>query len=53
MPWLRVDLEESSLPDGRRLDGYYVVHQPAFAMVFAVTTTGEVVLVRQYKHGAG
>jgi 8-oxo-dGTP pyrophosphatase MutT (NUDIX family) len=51
--WLRVDREDIALPDGRRLDGYYIVHQRAFAMVFAVTVASEVVLVRQYKHGVG
>ncbi|MCC6628438.1 MAG: NUDIX hydrolase [Chloroflexi bacterium] len=51
--WLRVDRESIRLPDGRTLDGYFVVHQRHFAIVFPVTAAGEVVLVRQYKHGIG
>jgi 8-oxo-dGTP pyrophosphatase MutT (NUDIX family) len=49
--WLRVDVEDVILPDGRALDGYYVVTEPHWAIVFAVTEAGQVLLVRQYKHG--
>jgi 8-oxo-dGTP pyrophosphatase MutT (NUDIX family) len=52
-PWLRVDREDVVPPHGPPIDDYYLVHEPDFAMVFAVTTDGQVVLVRQYKHGIG
>jgi 8-oxo-dGTP pyrophosphatase MutT (NUDIX family) len=51
--WLRVDVEDVALPDGHRIDGYYVIHEPDWGMVFAVTDDRRVVLVRQYKHGIG
>lgn len=51
--WLRVDVEDVVLPDGHVIEDYYVVHEPDFVMVLAVTTDGLAVLVRQYKHGVG
>jgi 8-oxo-dGTP pyrophosphatase MutT (NUDIX family) len=51
--WLSVDLEDVVLPDGHRIDGYYVIHEPDWGMVFAVTDDRQIVLVRQYKHGIG
>lgn len=51
--WLRVDLEDVELPDGHRIDGYYVVHQPDWSIILAVTTDEQAILVRQYKHGIG
>jgi len=50
--WYKVRREEVQLPDGRVLDDYYVSVRPEVALVFPVTAAGEVVMVRQYKHGA-
>ena len=41
------------MPDGREIDDDYVSMRPEVALVMAVTADDEVVLVRQYKHGAG
>ena len=50
--WYKVRREEVQLPDGRVLDDYYVSVRPEVALVFPVTAAGEVIMVRQYKHGA-
>ena len=51
-PWYKVRRDEVLLPDGHRMDDYFVRVGPEVVLVFPVTTEGEVVLVRQYKHGA-
>ncbi|MCU0354583.1 MAG: NUDIX hydrolase, partial [Cytophagales bacterium] len=51
--WYKVRREEVQLPDGRVLDDYYLSVRPEVAVVFPLTASGEVVMVRQYKHGAG
>ena len=50
--WYKVRREEVQLPDGHILDDYYVSVRPEVALVFPVTAEGEVIVVRQYKHGA-
>lgn len=52
MPWHRVLHEVVELPDGRVID-YYRSERPDGAMVLPITPDGEVLFVRQYKHGAG
>jgi ADP-ribose pyrophosphatase len=52
-PWLRVYREEVELPSGRVIDDYYRIVTPDFVATIPVTETGEVVLVRGYKHGLG
>jgi ADP-ribose pyrophosphatase YjhB (NUDIX family) len=48
---LRVD--RCRLPDGRLSPDYYFMALPDAAVVVAVTATREVLLAREYKHGAG
>jgi ADP-ribose pyrophosphatase len=52
-PWLHVYRERVQLPSERILDDFYRVVLPDFAVVLPVTTTGEILLVRGYKHGLG
>ena len=40
------------LADGKVLDDFYIVERKFFSIVFAITPQKEVVLVRQYRHGA-
>lgn len=47
---LRRDIVE--LADGRQQD-FYIINIKQAAMVFPVTKDGKLVLIRQYKHGAG
>ena len=51
--WIRVRQDKVRLPNGLELDDYYVVEQFDFVKVFAITESGLVVFVRQYKHGLG
>jgi 8-oxo-dGTP pyrophosphatase MutT (NUDIX family) len=52
VPWYRVRRDEVELPDGSRID-YYLAEQRDVAIVLALTPGDEVLMVRQYKHGAG
>jgi 8-oxo-dGTP pyrophosphatase MutT (NUDIX family) len=47
-PWFRID--KCELPNGNFLDAN-ILEFRSWANVVALTTTGEVVLVRQYRHG--
>lgn len=51
-PWCRVRVDQVRFPSGA-VDDYYLVELPAVALVFPVTQDGNVLLVKQYKHGAG
>jgi ADP-ribose diphosphatase len=39
------------LPDGRIVSDYYTAAMGDYAIVYAVTRGGKVLLLRQYKHG--
>ena len=52
-PHMRVRSDRVALPNGIELGPYYVRESRGFAVVFAVTPDERVLLVRQYKHGAG
>ncbi|HEY8296777.1 MAG TPA: NUDIX hydrolase [Candidatus Baltobacteraceae bacterium] len=52
-PYLRLRKDTIELPDGTVIDDYFVRESRGFVIVFALTAGGEVVLVRQYKHGIG
>jgi ADP-ribose pyrophosphatase YjhB (NUDIX family) len=52
-PWLRVVRQSVQLPNGAVIDDYYLTPGRDFSMAVAVTDAGEVLLVRQYKHGLG
>lgn len=51
--WLRIRQDEVSLPNGKRLDDYFVLETPRVVMILALTTEGKIVWVKQYKHGIG
>lgn len=51
-PWYRVRRDEVELADGSVID-YFLAEQRDVASVLALTPADEVLLVRQYKHGAG
>ena len=48
--WLRVRRDVCRLPDGGLVDDYYLWEGRDWVAVFALTTEGEVLLVRQYRH---
>ena len=53
MPWIQLSVEQVRLPDGRVVDDYYRIKLPDYAMVFAQTTDGKIIMERLYKHGIG
>lgn len=51
--WIGVRQDECLTARGTRVDNYFVVEKSDYVMVVAITTRGELLLVRQYKHPAG
>ncbi len=49
--FLRLRVDRIELPSGVVVDEYFVRESRGFCVVFALTTDGDVLLVRQYKHG--
>jgi 8-oxo-dGTP pyrophosphatase MutT (NUDIX family) len=49
--WYKLRQDEVELPNGRIVDDYFVSVRPNVVVIFAVTPSEEVVLVKQYKHG--
>ena len=52
-PWLTARRDTCQLPDGRINDEYYVLEYPTWVHVLAITKAGEMVIIRQYRHGLG
>jgi 8-oxo-dGTP pyrophosphatase MutT (NUDIX family) len=52
-PYLRIRRDTVTLPNGARIEDYYVRESRGYVIVFALTRDEQAVLVRQYKHGAG
>ena len=52
-PWITVSLQTVRLPDGRLVEDYHRVKMPEYAVVYAETSNGSVLVERQYKHGIG
>jgi 8-oxo-dGTP pyrophosphatase MutT (NUDIX family) len=50
--FLRLRVDRVELPSGVVVDEYYVRESRGFCIIFALTVGGDVLLVRQYKHGA-
>ena len=51
--WFPLFRHEVELSNGRVVKDYYVSKLGDFAIIVALTDTAEVMMVRQYKHGAG
>lgn len=52
-PWMTARLDKVMLPDGRVNPEFWVLEFPDWVNVIAVTATGEMVMVRQYRHALG
>lgn len=48
--WLRLRADTCITASGARLHPYYVFEYPPWVTIFAVTGSGQLVLVRQYRH---
>ncbi|MGV3529469.1 MAG: NUDIX hydrolase [Flavisolibacter sp.] len=52
-PWLTVRKDKCEMPDGRIVPEFYVNEYPDWVNAVALTKSGEVLLVKQYRHGMG
>ncbi|MGC9504867.1 NUDIX hydrolase [Baaleninema sp.] len=51
--WCRVRRDRVKLPSGEVVDDFFVNVRPDIALVLPITPEGNVVFVRQYRHGVG
>lgn len=49
--WLTVRKDKVALPNGPVIPSYYVLEYPNWVNVLGLTSGGELILVRQYRHG--
>ncbi|MEH6307389.1 NUDIX hydrolase [Olivibacter sp. CPCC 100613] len=52
-PWAVLRKDSCEMPNGHIVPEYYVLEYPNWVNVVAFTETNEIILVRQYRHGAG
>jgi ADP-ribose pyrophosphatase len=52
-PIREIAKETVQLPDGRIIPDFYTARMGDYALVYAVTLEGKVLMLRQYKHGVG
>lgn len=51
--FLNVYEDRVELPNGKILDDYTVVEKPSIVLVVATDTNNNIIILREYKHGAG
>ena len=51
-PWLQID-KQAVMTDNGMIPDYYVGRKSDFVMVLAITEPGEIILLREYRHGIG
>lgn len=51
--WYRLRQDTVALPDGTVIDDFFVSERPDIATVLPITEDGQIVFVRQYRHGIG
>lgn len=51
--WCKVRQDEIKLPNGEIIDDYFVSIKPDVAMVLPITSSKEIIFVRQYRHAVG
>ncbi|TNE59047.1 MAG: NUDIX hydrolase [Bacteroidetes bacterium] len=52
-PYMILREDTVRLPNGARIPDYFVFEYPDWVSVLAITKAGELVLIRQYRHGIG
>jgi ADP-ribose pyrophosphatase len=50
--WISLRADECELPDGRVVVPFYVLEEKEWVHVLAINDVGEILLTRQYRHGA-
>lgn len=51
--WLTLRADRCLTPEGRTIDPYYVIEAKEWVHIFAINKQSEVLITRQYRHGAG
>ncbi|BAY42848.1 NUDIX hydrolase [Scytonema sp. HK-05] len=51
--WCQVRQDEIQLPNGRIIDDYFVNIKPEVALILPITSSKEIIFVRQYRHAVG
>jgi 8-oxo-dGTP pyrophosphatase MutT (NUDIX family) len=51
--WLRIEEQRVRLPQGGEIDEFHLIESPSWVAVLALTESGKVLTVEQYRHGAG
>ncbi len=51
--WYQLRQDTVALPNGQIVDDYFVSLRPDIATVLPITADGQIVFVRQYRHGVG
>ncbi|WP_017318882.1 NUDIX hydrolase [Mastigocladopsis repens] len=51
--WCKVRQDEIELPNGRIIDDYFVNIKPEIALILPITSSKEIIFVRQYRHAVG
>lgn len=51
--WYQLRQDQVLLPNGQTVDDFFVSLRPDIATILPITAAGEVVFVRQYRHGIG
>jgi ADP-ribose pyrophosphatase len=51
--WLRLRSDHCVTVDGREIAPYHVIERPDWINVVALTSEGQLVMVREYRHGVG
>src|ERR1043165_2116314 len=52
-PWATLRSDECQMPDGKIVPGYFVLEYPNWVNAVAITEDNKVLMVTQYRHGAG
>jgi 8-oxo-dGTP pyrophosphatase MutT (NUDIX family) len=48
-PWLKIHQDTYELPNGKILDEFYIIEEPAGVNIVPITENNEVILMRQYR----
>jgi ADP-ribose pyrophosphatase len=51
--WCKVRQDEIELPNGEIIDDYFVSIKPDVALILPITSSREIIFVRQYRHAVG
>lgn len=52
-PWVELSVQQVQLPNGKVISNYHKIRLPEFCVIFTETCAGDVVVLRQYRHGIG